>query len=163
MKIYSHRGNMHGASGDENSPDYILAAINSGFRVEVDVRVINGAIWLGHDEPQYEVRPTWLYQHSDNLLLHLKNTDALSLWTSHHCFCHVSDPFAPTSRSLVWLHDLARLSCLSQSSKQKTIIPLITEEQLLQVLCNDACDVYGVCSDYPFRAKEICSTFAHGT
>ena len=44
MKIISHRGNLAGAdSGLENSPPYILTALNVGFDVEVDLWGINGS------------------------------------------------------------------------------------------------------------------------
>ena len=53
MKIISHRGNIRGAIPDkENRPSYIDCAIGSGYDVEIDLRMIDGELWLGHDEPQ---------------------------------------------------------------------------------------------------------------
>ena len=41
MEIVSHRGNLNGASDNENHPDQILKTLND-FRVEVDVWFIDG-------------------------------------------------------------------------------------------------------------------------
>ena len=61
MKIISHRGNVRGAIPDrENRPSYIDCAIGNGYDVEIDVRLIAGQLWLGHDEPQYKVEHSWL-------------------------------------------------------------------------------------------------------
>jgi hypothetical protein len=38
----------------ENKP-IILKAIKLGYDVEIDIWVIDGAFYLGHDEPQYNV------------------------------------------------------------------------------------------------------------
>ena len=56
MKIISHRGNLNGVdSKNENKPETIVKALDLGFDVEIDIRVINGEIYLGHDEPQYKI------------------------------------------------------------------------------------------------------------
>jgi hypothetical protein len=51
----------------ENSPDYIDKAISLGFDVEVDVRLVEGEIWLGHDQPQYKVDLQFLLDRLNNL------------------------------------------------------------------------------------------------
>ena len=61
MKIISHRGNIRGAVPDkENRPSYIDCAIGSGYDVEIDLRMIDGELWLGHDEPQYRIEHSCL-------------------------------------------------------------------------------------------------------
>ena len=40
---------------NENKPEYLLQAIESGFFVETDLWLINNLLYLGHDEPQYEI------------------------------------------------------------------------------------------------------------
>ena len=56
MIIISHRGNIRGeVPSRENAPSYIDCAIGNGYEVEIDVRSINGELWLGHDEAQYKV------------------------------------------------------------------------------------------------------------
>jgi hypothetical protein len=41
--------------------------------VEIDVRSINGELWLGHDEPQYRIDHNWLDKRRNYLWLHCKN------------------------------------------------------------------------------------------
>ena len=53
MILIAHRGNIDGPSEMENHPDHIQKALDAGFHVEVDAWVIDGEIFLGHDEPQY--------------------------------------------------------------------------------------------------------------
>ena len=51
MRIISHRGNVRGrVPGRENAPSYIDCALGNGYVVEIDVWVIDGEYWLGHDE-----------------------------------------------------------------------------------------------------------------
>ena len=50
MKIISHRGNIKGPLPDqENRPSYIDCAMGSGYDVEIDLRIVDGELWLGHD------------------------------------------------------------------------------------------------------------------
>jgi hypothetical protein len=57
-------------------------------------------------------------------------------------FCHESDAFTFTTRKQIWLHDL------SQTVDDKTIIPLLTKDDVEKFshLCEN---VFGVCTDYP--------------
>ena len=120
MIIISHRGNIRGAVPDkENRPSYIDCAIGSGFHVEIDVRSINGELWLGHDFPQYKVDHNWLDKRRHYLWLHCKNLEAAKECWAYHSFCHSSDSFVYTSTGIIWLHDL------TQKIDHTTIIPLI--------------------------------------
>ncbi len=61
MIYISHRGNLTGKSlKDENNPDYIMKAIESGFDVEIDVWFKNNIFYLGHDKPSFEVDTKFL-------------------------------------------------------------------------------------------------------
>ena len=56
MKLISHRGNLKGPNPQtENHPDQIVECIKKGYDVEIDVRLIDGKPWLGHDDRQYNV------------------------------------------------------------------------------------------------------------
>ena len=47
MIFIAHRGNISGIDKEkENSPDYLIKAINLGFDVEVDLRIIKNKIFL---------------------------------------------------------------------------------------------------------------------
>ena len=61
MILISHRGNINGSKPEmENKPEYIQQALDLGYDVEIDVWLIDGNFFLGHDEPQYQVHGTFL-------------------------------------------------------------------------------------------------------
>ncbi len=61
MIYIAHRGNISGINEKlENTTEYIKAAIKKGYKVEIDLWVIDrGRIFLGHDKPQYEIDDDW--------------------------------------------------------------------------------------------------------
>ena len=62
MKYISHRGNVDGICLElENRPEYIDAAISLGYDVEIDLRTLNGCLYLGHDDPQYPISLEWMH------------------------------------------------------------------------------------------------------
>jgi hypothetical protein len=143
MIIISHRGNIRGAVPDkENRPSYIDCAIGNGYHVEIDIRSINGELWLGHDEPQYKVDHNWLDKRRHYLWLHCKNLEAAKECWAYHSFCHTSDSFVYTSTGVIWLHDL------SQKIDHNTIIPLIDREDVESFIPGYE-KPFGICTDYP--------------
>lgn len=72
----------------ENHPDYIDEAISQNFVVEIDVRLIKNKIYLGHDNPDYEIPLSYLLSRRDFLIIHAKNTDILPILLENdlHCF-----------------------------------------------------------------------------
>ena len=146
MKIISHRGNIRGPLPDkENRPSYIDCAIGNGYDVEVDVRSVNGELWLGHDEPQYKIDHNWLDKRRNYLWLHCKNIEAAVECWAYHSFCHTGDPFVYTTTGKLWVHDL------SLKINNNTIIPLITEQDIGNLDNFSQC--FGVCTDYPAFIK----------
>jgi len=145
MIIISHRGNIRGPVPDkENRPSYIDCAIGNGYHVEIDVRSIDGELWLGHDEPQYKVDHNWLDKRRHYLWLHCKNLEAAKECWSYHSFCHTEDPFTYTSTGKIWLHDI------SMKIDQNVIIPLIDKNDITGLTDTTFFDMaYGVCTDYP--------------
>lgn len=143
MIIISHRGNIRGAVPDkENRPSYIDCAIGSGFHVEIDVRSIDGELWLGHDFPQYKVDHNWLDKRRHYLWLHCKNLEAAKECWAYHSFCHSSDSFVYTSTGVIWVHDL------TQKIDHNTIIPLIGKEDI-ETFMPGYEKPFGICTDYP--------------
>ena len=60
MEIISHRGNLTGPSPElENTVASVEMAANF-FKVEIDIRKLNGEYFLGHDEPEHKVSLQWL-------------------------------------------------------------------------------------------------------
>jgi len=142
--IISHRGNIRGPVPDkENRPSYVDCAIGNGYHVEIDIRLINDELWLGHDEPQYKVDHNWLDKRRHYLWLHCKNLEAAKECWSYHSFCHTSDPFTYTSTEKIWLHDL------SMRIDSNTIIPLIDKDEVESFISVSE-NPFGICTDYPY-------------
>jgi len=111
MILISHRGNLEGKrTNRENHPSYIDEAIEAGYDVEIDVWYVDGKLWLGHDEPQYEVSLEWLGNRSTSLWIHCKNMDALSYFNEYawkksiqfNYFSHDEDLGVLTSHNYIW-------------------------------------------------------------
>ena len=106
MLFISHRGNTTDIQPDrENSPEYILEALDLNYDVEVDVWYIDGQYFLGHDKPQYNVDKSFLS--NSKLWCHAKNKDALfEMMKSDdiHCFWHQEDNYSITSKGIVWVY-----------------------------------------------------------
>jgi hypothetical protein len=80
MILISHRGNTNGKfESYENEPMYIDKAISDGFNVEVDVWMVEGQLFLGHDKPQYGINYSWLKERKTKLWVHCKNIEALEM------------------------------------------------------------------------------------
>lgn len=110
MIFIAHRGNLNGPKIDlENNPQYINAALDLGFNVEVDIWHLNNQFLLGHDEPVYPVDIEWLRKRSDFLWIHCK--DKTSLEEFHilnrqsnvfNFFWHENDFVTLTSKGYIW-------------------------------------------------------------
>jgi hypothetical protein len=138
MIFISHRGNLLGRNEQyENSPDYIKVAIQEGFYVEVDLRVIDNRLFLGHDNPQYKVNDDFLK--NEMLYIHAKNDEALQ-WlnkTNLHYFWHQNDDYALTSKKVVWVYPGKHLLPNSIAVLPETYD--YSEEEIKQC--------FGICSD----------------
>jgi hypothetical protein len=145
MIVISHRGNIRGSISDkENRPSYIDCAIGNGYQVEIDVRTIDGELWLGHDEPQYKVDHTWLSVRKNYLWLHCKNLEAAKECWNYNSFCHSNDSFVYTSVGKIWVHDL------SMKLDKNVIIPLIDLSDIKENTDSGIFnDVFAICTDYP--------------
>jgi hypothetical protein len=105
--LIAHRGNINGPdSSRENQSDYVEAALQSGFDVEVDIWSERNELFLGHDGPLYPVNLDWLTEREEKLWVHCKNLAALEtlLGTSLNYFYHQSDPYTLTSHGYVWAY-----------------------------------------------------------
>ena len=106
MKIIAHRGNMSGPKPDlENCPAHIEKIINY-FDAEIDVRVVNSKIWLGHDVGQYDVSLDWILKYRRRLWIHCKNLEAMKYFNSIRnrgiiYFGHSEDLYVLASNSYI--------------------------------------------------------------
>ena len=105
MILISHRGNISGIEHDnENNPNYINAAINEGFEVEIDVQFENGEFFLGHDFSQYKINKEFLL--NDKIWCHAKTMNALEALDKikAHYFWHQEDDYTITSKGYIWTY-----------------------------------------------------------
>jgi hypothetical protein len=139
MILISHRGNIDGKQPElENHPDYIDKAMLDGVDVEIDVWMIEGVLYLGHDEPQYGISQHWLNERHSKLWIHCKNVEAMewfNLIGGFNYFWHEEDVVALTSMNIIWAYPG------KQPIKGSiAVMPEIHNDDL------DAC--VGICSDY---------------
>lgn len=147
MQLISHRGNILGpVPNKENNPSYIDSTINSGYDVEIDIRLIDNQFWLGHDEPQYQIDNEWLIERISNLWIHCKNIDALYKFSNnennYNYFWHQNDDFTLTSKNYIWTYP-------GKEYTTRSIIVMPewnTDIDSLGSLKNLNC--HGICSDY---------------
>jgi hypothetical protein len=150
MIIISHRGNLNGIEQNrENNPEYIDECINLGFDVEIDLRMKNNKLFLGHDFAQYEISIEWLLERKNNLWVHVKEYAALQVIIDYknqlRFFCHESDKYTLLSNGLIWCHDLSNVM------NNNCIIPLLSLEQVKDY---NQYNFYAVCTDYVYESKQ---------
>ena len=101
MKIIAHRCNLNGPSPAENTIDAMMKCFERGFMVEIDIRLIDGKLYLGHDGPQEEVELQFLLKHGKKIFIHCKNIEALLYLKAYNNTLNVfglsRDPFVLTS------------------------------------------------------------------
>jgi hypothetical protein len=152
MKLISHRGNINGRIENyENNPDYIDDTIRLGYDVEIDIWVVNGLLFLGHDEPQYGISVNWINERKKRLWIHCKNIDAIEFtyWfkddESLNFFWHQEDTLTLTSKGYIWAYP----------GKQ----PIKNSIAVMPEIHNDNVDYcIGICSDYISKFKKVKTT-----
>jgi hypothetical protein len=142
MKLISHRGNINGPDiSRENSPLYIIEALNLGYDVEIDLWAKDNILFLGHDKPQYKIENSFIENNKDNLWIHCKNLEALYvcqfILKDIHYFWHQSDDYTLTSKNIFWTFPGKDLTPNSV---------LVTFDDL--DLNTIGSNVYGVCTNY---------------
>lgn len=143
--LISHRGNTNGRVPElENKPDYIDKALQSGYDVEIDIWLIDGQIFLGHDKPQYRITLEWLYERKSELWIHCKNIESIEFFNSllgtYNYFWHQEDIVTLTSKNFIWAYP----------GKQ----PIKNSISVLPELNNDdVSKTLGICSDYIEKYK----------
>ena len=141
MIVISHRGNIDGPNPSlENNPKQIEKAISKNFDVEIDVWAKNNKIYLGHDNPQYEINKNFLTERREKLWCHAKNITALRelLILDLNCFWHQSDDVVLTSSGHMWTFPGKELT-----EKSISVMPEINYSFENLPPCA------GYCTDYP--------------
>ena len=143
MILIAHRGNINGPNpAMENHPDYVQAALDAGYDVEIDLWRPDGQwkSYLGHDAPQYDY---WVGWENPRLWIHCKDLGALRLCQYQEAiagnyFWHQNDDFTLTSRNWIWTFPGKPLTPNSICVMPENC----PEEPLMLRGC------VGVCSDY---------------
>lgn len=142
MKIISHRGNLYGQDASrENNTWAIDECISLGFDVEVDLW-IEDTLYLGHDRPEQVIKPEYLTNFANNLWIHAKNLKAVEWLLSMkqlNWFWHQTDVMTLTSKGIPWCYPNHYVSTGVTVQLGYTSMPR----------------VYGVCTDYPTKMREI--------
>ena len=138
MLLISHRGNIEGPNSQlENHPTRIDSAINLGYDCEIDVRIVDNKIYLGHDNPQHLINILWLHNRKNNLWIHCKDLVTFSKFNTHYSkfnyFFHESDLGVLTSHHYIW-------------STNNVNNGILVMPELFDVEVNE--HTLGVCSDY---------------
>ena len=142
MPIYiAHRGNTSGKDVEnENKPEYLDKALDMGFDVELDLRIKeDGTFWLGHDEPQYEIKSDWIKSRQEFLWVHCKNLLAFKWAVTNqipHAFFHDQDDFTLTTCRKIWTYPGKPVTLIS--------ILVVLDEKVTPVKHYQA---YGYCAD----------------
>ena len=147
IKYIAHRGNLEGKNFNlENVPSYIDRALDFGFDAEIDLRMVEDALYLGHDEPQYFINETWLKERSSKLWVHAKDINS-AMWLAEkdwvQYFCHQSDEFTITNNGWLWCH------AQKVELTSRCIIPLLSLDDIKKY---NRVDFGGVCTDYVYEA-----------
>ena len=139
----AHRGNIKQKEPHlENHPDYLMAAIQKGYDVEVDVWLVDNNWVLGHDAPQYQVSSSFLAH--NQMWLHAKNLLALArlVKEKHHCFWHQEDDVTLTSRGYLWTFPGKELMPGSISVMPEFVQYSPQELQRCAGICTDRIEYY---------------------
>jgi len=107
MLLIAHRGNTHTKRPNmENSPEYVLEALESGYDCEVDVWLVNNRWCLGHDGPVHSVPLQFLQM--PGIWCDCKNLEALAELQYHRdtvvSVWNDLDKYPLTSNGYIWTH-----------------------------------------------------------
>jgi hypothetical protein len=143
MKLIAHRGNINGPNKEkENNPEYIMDAINKGYYVEIDLWVIDNKLYLGHDNPQYIIKETFLSNIKERIFCHCKNIPAINYMLQNkpniECFYHENDKCVLTSKGNIWHH----YNTPEFTYKSICVMPELSAKKV------DFTGCIGICTDY---------------
>ena len=148
MKIIAHRANLNGPNLNvENRISSISNCIDSGFEVEIDVRLVNGKLYLGHDNPDQIITKRELDQIKNKLWIHCKNLEAFTFFNKinekFNYFWHERDSYTLTSQGYIWTYPGEKLS-----SRCICVMPELKQSlKEMSFLKNN--EIAGICTDYP--------------
>ena len=151
MILIAHRGNIDGPNPElENNPFYIDKAIEQGYNVEIYIRgSFYTKFYLGHDEAQYIVSPSWIFERASHLWIHAKDIQALHSLTQQasnfNVFWHQDDFYTMTTKGFIWTYPGHTLTPQSICVMPEKFEGLYSQHEI-----NNCA---GVCSDFIGKYK----------
>lgn len=145
MKFIAHRGNINGPDINENKPEYILNTILQGYDCEIDVRYLENKLYLGHDNPDYQIEISFLLNNNNKLWIHCKNIEALEYLLNYkelNIFWHQEDNYTLTSKGFIWSYPKMKIT-----NKCIILMPELNNYEIDK-------NAYGVCTDYILKIIE---------
>ena len=148
MKIIAHRANINGPSSkNENQKSSIKNCLDLGYDVEIDIRLIDDKLYLGHDKPELIITKEELLEIKNKLWIHCKNLKAFSFFSQTHdgfnFFWHEEDAYTLTSNGYIWAYPGEELSpeCICVMPEINFSINKIKDLKNISIA--------GICTDYP--------------
>ena len=141
MKLISNKGNLRGIISEyENTPEYIEAALNSGFDVKIDLLLNDGKLFIGNDSNKIKLDIDWLEKYHNKLWLECKDINLIQKLNQLdnrgaylNYFWHENDQITLTSRGYI-------LTYIDE--------PVIGGIIMTPTIKNDKIKLcYGICSD----------------
>ncbi|NYZ17818.1 hypothetical protein HL658_35195 [Azospirillum sp. RWY-5-1] len=149
MKIYSHRGNLSGKSPRENEPAFILEAIAAGFHVEVDLRFVDGAYFLGHDGPEHPIDLADFDR--EEIIFHLKTPHVPALRHAD-CFAIENDPYVLTRLGLLWTNYNRPPTPEAVMCAPELVGDERPLDEFVRAMRHHAA---GICTDHPLLVRQV--------
>ncbi len=148
MKIIAHRANINGPrSKKENQKSSIKYCIDLDFDVEIDIRLLDGKLYLGHDIPEAIITKEELREIRNKVWIHCKNLKAFSFFSQiqeeFNYFWHEEDSYTLTSKGYIWAYPGEELSPECICVMPEINSSLITLKDLRNI------SIAGICTDYP--------------
>ena len=126
MRIIAHRGNICGPEPErENTLTQIKKCLDLGLDVEIDVRVKNNKLWLGHDSYNKTTNERFLFDIRENLWIHCKNFEALKFFSEKN-----------DSYNYFWHNKRTQLFYMKVTSRTRSTFPLTTLASCMPGLWN---------------------------
>ena len=148
MKIIAHRANINGPSSkNENTTYQIEKCIKLGYDVEIDIRIIKGKFYLGHDKATQIIDIKLLDNIKDHSWIHCKNLEAITFFnnvsTKFNYFWHENDSYTLTSKGYIWAFPGQELStsCICVMPELNNSFSEFSYFREMKIA--------GICTDYP--------------
>lgn len=153
-KLICHRANLYGKTILENHPDKIYNCLRLGFDIEIDIRKIGDKLFLGHDNPQYEISLEFLEKYRERIWIHCKDYSSLEYMNNlenrdnFNYFYHTDEDYILTSKNNIWCYPGKKLL-----KNSVCVMPELDNSINKNELKTDN-NIYKICTDNPYSYTE---------